>query len=204
MWRRTGTRSSRGSGIRTGAPARVAGEVEVDLERVGDDAEPGRAHRELARRDGEDLVGDRAHRVRHEEFLGQPRREAAHTCIDVIEGDPPALELAGDLAVADDRAGDELREVDDVEREGGQGALGGHHATEDVDEIGDQVKGEEGDAEGQRDPRFGQSVGGDCADERIDVLDEEPGVLEDDEDEEIQGHRRRDQVTTAGARGGVE
>ena len=75
---------------------RVAGEIEVDLQRVADHREPRVRGIELAGRRAEDLVGRDRNDVRNEDFLAKPRDEATHALGEVVERDDAARQLVGD------------------------------------------------------------------------------------------------------------
>src|SRR5205085_5228203 len=94
-------------------------------------------------------------------------------------------DLARDVAVAHDWPRDEVREERDVEREVRELLLRFQLPAVNVNEVRDAHEGEEGDAYGQmyggeRDGR--QPCGGE---HRVEVRDEEVGVLEDDQQEQI-------------------
>ena len=69
---------------------------------------------------------------------------------------PALVELSGDGLVADDRAGDELGEEGDVERDVDRIAIGAEAAAVDVDDVAQAVEGEERDAERQLDVRMAE------------------------------------------------
>src|SRR5215831_5845982 len=102
---------------------RVAREVEVDLERVADDAQPGQPHRELRGGQREDHVGGNGHRVSHEHLLGQADHEALDAASEGLARHDAADELARDVLVPDDGPRDELGEEHDVEPHGGRLSL---------------------------------------------------------------------------------
>ncbi len=129
----------------------VAGEVEVDLEGVGQHSEPGQRRR---RRVGlEDQVGDRADVVGDQDLLREADREVAETAgAQVVRGDPLA-KLIGEIAIAHDRPGDQLREECDVGREVAEAASPLHPAAIEIDRVRHRLEGVERDADRQDDPQ---------------------------------------------------
>jgi hypothetical protein len=93
-----------------------------------------------------------------------------------------------DLAPAHERAGENLRKEGDVEGIA-QEVVARRPAGLQVGQVHHVVEREERDAEGQRDiePRRMEARDG------VRQVGEEVGVLEDRQDEEVQGDRRRDQ-----------
>ena len=67
-------------------------------------------------RQREDLVGRAGDDVRDQHLLGEADDEAAHAAGEIVERHDAARELVGDLAVADDRTGDQLRKEQQVQR----------------------------------------------------------------------------------------
>ena len=103
-----------------------------------------------------------------EHLLGEPDDEAADAVREVVEADGPSRELVGDVAVADDRAGDELRKEQQVQRRVDGALLRDRVAPVDVDDVGDRVEREERDADRQQHARH---------DERLDVVATRNSVL---------------------------
>ena len=99
------------------------------------------------------MIGDGADRIGDQELLRQPDRETHDAGLEIGERRGPLRQLRGDRPVAHDRTGDELREIDDVERERNGRALRRRDAAIDVDQIGNDVEREERDADRQRDVR---------------------------------------------------
>ena len=102
----------------------VAGEVAVDLHRVGEHAHPdGRGA--IQRRVGEDRVGEQGHVVGDGQLLEQAHQEELHAEVDA--GPVPVLAAANlrqEVLGADDRPGHEVREEQDEEQEVAEVALG--------------------------------------------------------------------------------
>src|SRR5204862_5222682 len=109
----------------------------------------------------------------------------------------PFRQLSGDRPIAHDRTGDELREVDDVERERNGRALWRRNAAIDIDEIGNDVEREKRDADRQRDVRAWNLPMPICVEYDVGIVDDEIEILEDDENEQVSGDRPADQPIAA-------
>src|SRR5216684_3972737 len=95
----------------------IAGEVEVDLQRIAQDAKPGVYPAELVRWQFEHRVRDGAEVVGYRDLLAQAKTETIGALGQHRAVDAPIQHLRLDLAVAYDRPGDELREQRMVRRE---------------------------------------------------------------------------------------
>ena len=101
----------------------VAGEVAVDLHGVGDDGHPARPTVRERSRVGEDRVGELGHAVGDGQLLEQAHEEELHPELDARP--VPALaaaDLRQEVAGADDRPGDQVREEQDEQQEVGRGS----------------------------------------------------------------------------------
>ena len=96
---------------------RIAGEVEIQLDREGDDADDRCRGTEIAGGRRECRVGDRRDRVGDQDLLAEAVSEAIDAGGEHGGGLGPPHELVADLVEPDDRSGDELREERDVQRE---------------------------------------------------------------------------------------
>ena len=175
---------------------RVAGEIEIDLDRVGRKPEPGfgeaRQRRLVEHGFGKarDLVGD-------QHLLRKTDDEDAQARRDAPEPHAPRAEAARNRVIADDRAGDELRKHRDVDRDLKQVAVG-RCAAMHVDQVRDRVKGEERDAERQREAGQRERGTGD----RVHRAEDKVGVLEQAEGGEVRRHREcRDEAAPVALRG---
>ncbi len=74
---------------------------------------------------------------------------------EVVERHDAARELVGDVLVADDRPGDQLRKEQQVQRRVDRALLRRRLAPVDVDDVGDRVERVEGDADRQQHVRRG-------------------------------------------------
>ena len=140
---------------------------------------------ELGRRHREDLVGGPGDDVGDQHLLAEPDDESAHAVGEVVDRHHAPRQLIGDVAVADDRAGDQLREQQQVERGVHRALLRGRVAPRDVDDVRDRVEGEERDADRQQHARHGERLDVRQQQQRVDVVGEEVRVLEDAEDDEV-------------------
>ena len=141
----------------------VAGEIEVELERIGDRADPGFGHRRVAPVGGgeaEDRGGDAGEVVGDHHLLEQAAEEDPERDREVAVPAVMALaELRHHLAVMDQRPGDQVGEEGDEEQVVGEVILLGLAAV-GIDEVGDLEEGEEGDREGEDDLGHGRRPAG--------------------------------------------
>ena len=98
-------------------------------------------------REREDPVGSGAQRIRDQDLLAETEDEAANAVREI--GKPRVVrdELRGNVAKANDRTGDQLREKEDVERECRDTGLRRGVALIDVYDVRNRVKCEKGNAE---------------------------------------------------------
>src|SRR5205823_5277601 len=86
----------------------VTAEIEINLERVSDRAEPG-----IERADGtgiESGVGNFPARIRKQDFFRKPKREESDAARKFIRGEGAMLQLLGEKRKFQDRTRDEMRE----------------------------------------------------------------------------------------------
>ncbi len=163
----------------------VAAEVEVYLQGVGEDADPKRHNRCLAFAKRADRHIHRSQRVRQQHLLREPHHEALDAEREIHPRDALVAQLLRDVVVFHDRAGDELREHRDVEREVDDVAVRLHLAAVDVDQIRHRLEGEERDADRKR-----QIVIRDMdAEDVVDRAEEEAPVFEEAEHEDVDNER---------------
>ncbi len=137
----------------TDGHVRVAGEIKINLQRVRQRAEPGGGHGE-GHAGAENVIRHLRHIVGNQNLLRQAIDEALHAVAKVRQRLPAVHDLLLDGVVADDRAGDELREERDVEAHIPHTLLRLRLAVVNVKEIGQELEGEERnpDGEGNVDP----------------------------------------------------
>ena len=161
----------------------VAGEIEIDLERVGRDAQPRAGEGQLLTRKGP--VPELANGVGQQDLLCHAHGEALDPGGEFLQVLPPALQLFRHGFVADDGARDELGKEGDIGAEGDHVFLHRGVPAVDVDGIAHGLEGVKADADGQ-----GQSQhrdGKPCQGIYIDS-DEIP-VLKEDQDAQIADDR---------------
>ena len=174
---------------------RVAGEIEIDLQRVADQAQPGEWRGELVLRQVEDGIGHAAERVRDQHFLPETEQKAAETIGHIGRAPVAACDLVGEVPPADDRARDELREQQNVQREIEEPPLGPGVALVDVDHVRDGVEREERDAERQRDVRQRDRRTSDSPRQQVQIRRGEVRVLEHGERQQVGRYGRREPST---------
>ncbi len=142
-------------------------------------------------REREDRIGIARETVADERLLRQPEddeHQAAPEALLPAFAEGAHLELVHDLRPAHQGAGQHLRKEGDVEPVAGQ-AVERRDAGAEIGEIHDMMKGEEGNAERQREARLGQVK----AAQGVGQGREEARIFEHAEDREIGGDRGRDQ-----------
>ena len=106
----------------------VAGKIKVELERVGNDAQPdqrrggvGKPHERGggAVRNADDVGPEGTDGVRQQDFFGEAEREQGHAILDLLEvvAAMRHMQLGRHVPVLDDGARDELGEHDDIRAE---------------------------------------------------------------------------------------
>ncbi len=183
---------------------RIAGEVEIDLQGVGQGPGPGGGEAggagmvEHGAGQGREGIGDQHLHGKTDDQQAQAGRGPAPAVAS--EGQPP-----GDGAVADDGAGDQLGEEGDVERHFAQAPVGGEAAAVDVDQVTQGVEGEEGDAQRQGDlaPLHAQPQGAQGLGEQARVFEHAQGQQVDG-DRACQGRRPRPPLARVDHAGGHE
>ena len=148
----------------------IARKVEVQLEAVGQDAQPhqpGGGVCQPHKGDGsivrhpDDVGPEGAHRVGQQHFFGQAEGEDGHALLDL--GDVVAVlvdvQLGRHVTVFDDGAGDQLREHDHIGPEVDDVLFRRHIAAVDVDGVGKGLEGVKADAQRQdADPLNGRKA----------------------------------------------
>ena len=165
---------------------RVAGEVEEELQREGEGADPRRHCGERCRILTESQIRNLAEGIGYKGLLAEPDNEAPDAVRSVICRGLPFPELFGNLVVLDDWARDELREERYVEGDSVDIFLGFHSTAPYVDCVGDGLEGIEGNSERQDDAERAYVSAGDKAD----VRDDEVKVLECREDGDESAHSK--------------
>ena len=138
----------------------VAGKIKVELERVGNDAQPdqrrggvGKPHERGggAVRNADDVGPEGTDGVRQQDFFGEAEREQGHAILDLLEvvAAMSHMQLGRHVPVLDDGARDELGEHDDIRAEINDVVLRLYVPAVDVDGIGERLERIEADAQRQ-------------------------------------------------------
>jgi len=136
----------------------VAGEVEIDLQREREHAHPRRHIRAAPLRVVKICIGYRCIEVRQRDFLEQAFEDFTQTPARILIAQRERLaDLWKEMHRADDRAGDQVREERDEQREIKHAALCTQIAAININGVGDAFEGEEADADRQHDAQ-GQRV----------------------------------------------
>ncbi len=184
----------------TDGHVRIAGEIEVDLERIGEGAGPrndesdglsGVRRVENGRRILRELVGQQ-HLLREADDHTKQTREDVFGLHAVCGGQS---ELRHHLAVMQHRSGDQMRKIRDEQCVMHEVALA-NLAFVAIHEKCDLGEGEERDADGQNDIERADLRGRDGMQREIDVVDEEVRVLEVGEYAEVETDGRREPPAT--------
>ena len=162
----------------------IGGEIEVDLEGVRHRAQPREEHR--GHNGGKGRIRDPRHGVRQQHLLAEAEEEAHRAGGEFGDGLMPLVDLLRDGGVAHDGTGDELRKEGDIERELERVALHRGVAAVHVNDVAQALKGEEGDADGQRHLRHRND-----RQQSVEHLAEEARVLEPAQQRKPQHHGKR-------------
>ena len=138
----------------------IAGKVEIQLQGIGDDAQPDQRRGGIAQThigdggavlDADDVGPERAHGIRQQDFLRQTEGEQGHALLDLPEAVAMFvdMQLSRDIAVFDDGACDELREHDHIGPKINDVVLGLHIPAVDINGVGKGLEGVEADAQRQ-------------------------------------------------------
>ena len=171
---------------------RVAGEVEVQLQRESQRGAPG-----VAEHDGGRAVEDRCHPraegVRNHHLLEQTDGEDEQPGGQIALGEDKGIrrrELRDELFETDDRAGDQMRKETDEEAVAEEVVLAGVSVI-GVHQVSDLLECEEGN--GEREHEGWQLPTG--AERHADGVDQEVAVLEIAQQPQVHGNPERQQAT---------
>src|SRR6266571_440706 len=130
----------------------IAAEVEVDLEGVPEERQPGARHVERQRRN-QQRIDEIAEPVGDQRFFCEPDAKEKNPRLPARR-DPglgDTRELRDELVVAGERTGDEVREEGDEPGKADEVALGRRLTAPDVDDVGERLEGVEADPRRQHD-----------------------------------------------------
>ena len=179
----------------------IAGKVEVDLERIGDEAHPGAQYPVLLRR-GRQRGPERAHGVGQQQLFGQPDEKLADAPGKPVDRQPLLVQLRLDVHISHDRPRDQLREHGHIRAKAHEIALRGRIAAIDVHDIGQDLEREERDADRQADVRPRRPR--ERRHERRGRVEQERGVFEHAQHGQIQRHGQHEQQLFAAREPGHE
>ncbi len=166
---------------------RIAREIKVNLECVGNRAEPGiRRGKRLGIERG---VRNPAHRIGQQDLLGKAEDEQRDPGAKLLQGVRALEQLVGHRVVADDRSGNELWKERDVTREIDERSNRRGRTAIDVDGVTERMKCVERDPDRQRDRKQSHRTGAEPAEHVVQVDLEEQEILE--EPERAQAHHDR-------------
>ena len=164
----------------------VAGEIEVDLEAIGGEAQPAPQHRQRpGPLSGEAVLPQGADGVGQQHLLGKSHAEPPGPQSEVLRRVEPVPQVRCHRFVLDDGAGDQLGEHGDEGAEVHHVALDRCVLPVHVDGIAHGLEGIERDADGQRDAQLGQI---NARDQGQIGCDEVP-VLEKAQQSQVEDHR---------------
>ena len=154
----------------------IAGEVEVNLEREGDDAQPGPGHRELVQGEGLIPLPQQPHVVGQQDLFPHAHHEDLHAGGELLRRAVPLVDLVPQVLVFQNGTGDELGKQGDKGAEVDDGVLGPGISAVYVDGIAHGLEGVKGDADGQMDVQHrhkSQAHGLERPGQKVPVLEEE-------------------------------
>ena len=156
---------------KTDGHIRVAGEVEIDIQRNGNAVHP--VEKDGLFVSGVDQLAEIVHGVCDQHLFGKTQNKAARALACHGEAVGAVLQLSGNVCVADDRTCDELGEHGNVSRQI-DGVFLCLLTAVNVNHVADDLEGVEADTDGKYD--LEQGNGKPC--DGIEVINEEIHVLE--------------------------
>jgi len=160
---------------------RVAGKIEINLQGVAQDAEPGHRGGKEFGRNGEDLVRRQGYHIGDEHLFAQPDDEPAYPFGKPLHAHGSVEQLVRDILIPDDGAGHELGKQRDIQGRRRQGALGRRLPPVNVHDVGNAVEREKRNADGQVHAPDRKLRPTELGKHQIQVGDKKIGVFEDDE-----------------------
>lgn len=162
----------------------VAAEVEVDLEGKAYDAEPCRQHRLIRRGQRGNLFIYLTDIVGQQYFLGKSADEPSDAFIEFGAVNGAVIQLFGDIGIAYNWSGNQLRKHRDIGTEGDQTLLRVCFSAVQVNRIGHRLERIEADAD-----RKTQSQLVDAGEaEQVQIADKEVIVFEEAQKTDIEDH----------------
>ena len=150
---------------------RIAGEIKVELESVGDAAQPGQGHGQPVS-GGKGRVGNDTQGVGQQHLLGKAEAKAGGARRGILAVLPALRQGGGKLAVAQDGSLQQLGEECHKQRQSGQAPLRRDRSPVDVGQIRHGLEGEERNSRRQGDGRHRHIQA-----QRLEIFQQEAGVL---------------------------
>ena len=132
---------------------RVGREIQIDLQHIAD-----RRQEDARRRDRGQILGLLHHLRDHSgatvcqnRLFGQPAGKAGNAPRGILTGDTAVFQFLVDVAVAHDGTRDALMEQGGVQQQKPESLLRRHLTAIDIDDVGNELEGVKGDADGQGD-----------------------------------------------------
>ncbi len=167
----------------------VAGKIVEDLHRVGEDPYPG--IRRVRRGKAERGICNTGDAVGNQNLLREPDHEALCSGAELWKRVGSASQLRGNVPVANDRSGDELREEANVRRHVDVVPRRLGIPTPHIDQIAACLEDVEGDADRQHHLPSGHSATAEGRHEGADAIDAEVEVLEVGQRSNIENHAQK-------------
>ena len=131
---------------------RIAGEIEIDLQGIGHGSQPGRRHGDgQQRRQEKGVVGNLGHIVGQQQFFCQTENKPGHALGKIGPRLLAVEDFIGNLHIADNGTGDELREQGHIQSQPKDVFLHGAFAVVHVEQIAHELEGEKRNTDGQGD-----------------------------------------------------
>ena len=162
----------------------VSTEVIIDLQQIGDSADPGGHNIQIGSAVIEDVIRGGAHGVGDQHLLAKTRDEPAQAEGNAAHIHSPVVDLVGNILIPDNGACDQLGEEGDVQQNLKVVSLHRHIVPIDIDHIAQRLEGEEGDADGQADGRNRQAQ----TQESIHIAHQETCVLKHTQKAQVHGN----------------
>ena len=164
----------------------IAREIEINLKRIQKNAKPCGDRRRGCETAVQNLRGDLARRVGQKHLFCKAHAETRRAVKRLGGVELPVINLRGNVRIADNGPGDQLRKKRDIKQKLCKRALRRHITAPNIDRIGKRLKGIEGNADGQRNLRDGQRNPEEC----VQVFHKKACIFENCQTAEIQYQRQ--------------
>lgn len=133
----------------------ISGEIEINLQSVGNGSQPGGGHGSRCTVI-EYVVGHLCHIIGNQYFLGKPINKAEHAIRKQIPGFRPCPDFIHNRGIADNRPGYQLGKKSDIQGNIKKILLYRNFLVVHIENIGEYLEGEKGNAKGQRNLQVNQ------------------------------------------------